>query len=60
MSTRIALGIIVGLALGFAVVFASFGEMLVVALFGAIGFVVAKVLDGELDLSRYVSSRSER
>jgi len=60
MSTRIALGIIVGLALGFALVFASFGEMLVVALFGAIGFVVAKVLDGELDLSRYVSSRSER
>ena len=31
--------------------------MLIVALFALIGFVVAKVLDGELDLSQYVSGR---
>jgi hypothetical protein len=52
--TRTALGIIVGLALGLAVAFGSFGQMLIVALFGIIGFVVARVLDGELDLSAYL------
>ena len=60
MFSRTALGIVVGLALGFAVVFGSFSEMLVVAFFGAIGFVVAKALEGELDLSQYVSRRNER
>jgi hypothetical protein len=60
MMTRTVFGTFVGLALGFAVIFGSFGDMLVVALFGAIGFVVAKVVEGELDLSRYMSNRSNR
>lgn len=55
--TRTTLGILIGLALGLAFVFGSFGDMLVVALFGIIGFVVAKVLDGDLDLSPYLSGR---
>jgi hypothetical protein len=55
--TRTALGILVGLALGLAVAFGSFGQMLIVALFGVIGFVVAKALDGELDLGPYLSRR---
>jgi hypothetical protein len=54
---RSTLGIIVGLALGLALAFGSFGQMLIVALFALIGFVVAKVLDGDLDLSQYVSGR---
>ena len=60
MTNRVALATVVGLALGFAVVFASFGDMLVVALFAAIGYVLAKVLDGDLDLSRYSSNRNQR
>lgn len=60
MMTRTFFGTFVGLALGFAVIFGSFGDMLVVALFGGIGFVVAKALGGELDLSHYVSNRSNR
>jgi hypothetical protein len=36
------------------VAFGSFGQMLIVALFGIIGFVVAKALDGELDLGPYL------
>jgi ABC-type sulfate transport system permease component len=52
---RSTLGLLVGLALGFALVFGSFGDMLVVALFGAIGFAVSKVIDGELDLAPYLS-----
>jgi hypothetical protein len=60
MTTRTALATIVGLALGFAVVFASFGDMLVIALFAAIGYVIAKILDGDLDLSRYSTNRTRR
>lgn len=55
--TRTALGTIIGLALGLALAFGSFGQMLIVALFGVIGFIVAKVLEGELDLSSYLSGR---
>ena len=57
--TRTALGIIIGLALGLAVAFGSFGQMLIVALFGIAGFVVARVLDGELDLSPYLPRRRD-
>ncbi len=52
--TRSTIGIVVGIALGFAVAFGSFGQMLIVALFTAIGFVVAKVLDGGVDLGQYL------
>lgn len=52
--TRSTVGILVGIALGFAVAFGSFWQMLIVALFAAIGFVVAKVLDGNVDLSQYL------
>jgi hypothetical protein len=56
---RTALGIIIGLALGLAVAFGSFGDMLIVALFGIIGFVVAKVIDGDLDLGPYLPRRRD-
>jgi ABC-type sulfate transport system permease component len=55
--TRSTVGILVGLALGFAMAFGNFGQMLIVALFALVGFVVAKILDGDLDLSQYVSGR---
>ncbi len=48
--SRSTLGLIVGLVLGYAAIFGGFGEMLVVALLGAIGFVVGKALEGDLDL----------
>jgi hypothetical protein len=55
--TRTNMGIIIGLVLGLAFVLGSFGDMLIVALFAAVGFVVAAVLDGDLDLSPYLSGR---
>lgn len=59
--TRTALGTIVGLVLGVTVVFANFGYMLVVALFAAIGYGVAKVLDGDVDVAELLSrGRSNR
>jgi voltage-gated potassium channel Kch len=48
-------GLFAGLLLGIALVVGDFGDMLVVALFGAIGFVVARVLEGDLDLNDLVS-----
>ena len=57
---RISLGVLVGMALGFAVVFGSFGDMLVVALFGALGYGVAKIVDGDLDLSAILAGRRHR
>ncbi len=53
--TRSTLGILIGIALGVTVAFGSFGQMLIVALFAVIGFVVAKVLDGNTDLTPYLS-----
>ena len=57
--TRTTLGIVIGLALGLALAFGSFGQMLIVALFAIIGFVVAKVLDGDLDLAAYLPRRRD-
>jgi hypothetical protein len=54
---RTSLGTIVGLTLGVTLAFGSFGQMLIVALFGALGFAVARVLSGDLDLSSYLQGR---
>jgi hypothetical protein len=59
MTRTTAIGVLAGLALGLAVAFGNFGDMLIVALFGVIGFVVAKVVDGELDLGSYLSRRRD-
>ena len=53
------LGTVVGLVLGLVIAFGTFGQMLIVALFGAIGYVIAKVIAGELDLSPYMNGRRE-
>ncbi|HEY2638289.1 MAG TPA: hypothetical protein VGI66_00190 [Streptosporangiaceae bacterium] len=57
---RTALATLTGLLLGLALVFGSFGEMLIVALFGAIGYVIAKILNGELDVQGWLSRSRSR
>ena len=52
---RPALATITGLVLGLALVFGSFGDMLIVGLFGLFGYVIAKVLDGDLDVQGWLS-----
>ncbi len=56
---RTALATVTGLILGLALVFGSFGDMLIVALLGAIGYSIAKVLDGDWDVQGWLS-RSRR
>nr|WP_141281841.1 hypothetical protein [Pseudonocardia hydrocarbonoxydans] len=51
------LGLIVGLVLGVAGAFGGFSAFVVVLLLGAIGLLVGRYLDGQLDLSEF-SERS--
>lgn len=53
-------GLIVGLILGLTLVLEGFEEMLVVALFGALGFLAMKVVEGEIDLTPYLGGRNRR
>lgn len=57
---RVSLATIVGLVLGLTVVFANFGYMLIVAVFAALGYGAAKVLDGDLDLSGLINRNRDR
>jgi ABC-type sulfate transport system permease component len=51
------IGLLVGIALGFAAAFGGFGAFAIVAVLAVIGFVVGKVVEGDLDLSPYLSGR---
>ena len=47
-------GLFVGLLLGMALAFDGFGSMLIVAFCGAVGYVIMKVVQGEIDLTPYL------
>jgi ABC-type phosphate transport system permease subunit len=47
-------GLFTGLLLGIALIIGDFADMLVVAFFGAIGYVVMKVFEGELDIGEMI------
>ncbi len=53
-------GMIAGLALGFAGYFGGFGAFLLVAALGAVGFVVGRFLEGDLELGDFFRSRYNR
>ncbi len=54
------IGMIVGMALGFAGYFGGFGAFLLVAALGAVGFVVGRFLQGDLELGDFFRARDER
>ncbi|WGW11728.1 hypothetical protein LWF01_16780 [Saxibacter everestensis] len=53
-------GLFVGLILGLVVVFGGFGELLIVVLFGAVGLVVGRVIEGKIDLQAILGRSSDR
>ena len=55
--SRSSLGLLVGLILGVVLLFDDFGGMLIVALIGAVGFGIGKIIDGELDVSQLMQGR---
>jgi hypothetical protein len=54
-------GLFTGLLLGIALIIGDFSDMLVVAFFGAIGYLVMKVFEGEIDVGEIIDrNRRER
>ena len=53
-------GLFVGLLLGLALAFEGFGAMLIVAFCGAVGYVVMKVVEGEIDLTQYLGGQNRK
>ncbi len=54
------IGMIAGMALGFAGYFGGFAAFLLVAALGAIGFVVGRFLEGDLDPGDFFRTRGTR
>ncbi|RST09976.1 hypothetical protein EF908_40850 [Streptomyces sp. WAC04770] len=52
-----AVGLLAGMALGFAGYFGGFGAFVLVAALGAIGFIAGRFLDGDLEPSDFFRSR---
>ena len=51
------IGMVAGMALAFAGYFGGFGAFLLVAALGAVGFVVGRLLEGDLELGDFFRSR---
>lgn len=56
MSTAVV-GLITGMALGFAGYFGGFGAFLLVAALGAVGFVAGRFAEGDLELGEFFRGR---
>jgi hypothetical protein len=53
-------GMIAGMALAFAGYFGGFGAFLLVAALGAVGFLVGRLLEGDMDLGDFFRPRGDR
>ncbi|MET7363385.1 hypothetical protein ACH4D5_28180 [Streptomyces sp. NPDC018029] len=54
------IGMVAGMALGFAGYFGGFGAFLLVAALGAIGFVAGRFLEGDLEPGDFFRGRGDR
>ena len=54
------IGLFVGLALGAVLAFSGFSDFVLVAAAAVIGFLVGKVLDGQIDLTEYLGAARRR
>ncbi|ARP69595.1 hypothetical protein LK07_07255 [Streptomyces pluripotens] len=54
------IGMIAGMLLGFAGYFGGFGAFLLVAALGAVGFVVGRFAEGDLELGDFFRTRDDR
>ncbi|MEU0743201.1 hypothetical protein [Streptomyces sp. NPDC006134] len=55
-----AVGMIAGMALGFAGYFGGFGAFLLVAALGAVGLAVGRFLEGDWELGDFFRARDDR
>lgn len=54
------LGVFAGILLAIAAAAGGWEYFLLALVFAAVGFAIGKILDGELDLSPYLSNRNSR
>jgi hypothetical protein len=54
------IGLVVGMALGFAGYFGGFAAFLLVAALGAVGFVAGRLLEGDLEIGDLIRSTKAR
>ncbi|MFE9999344.1 hypothetical protein [Streptomyces avermitilis] len=54
------IGMIAGMALGFAGYFGGFGAFLLVAALGVVGLVVGRVIEGDLEFGDFFRPRDDR
>ncbi len=59
MSTTV-IGLFTGLLIGLAIAIDGFNGFLLLVVFGAVGVVIGKVLDGDLDVSSMLNSATSR
>jgi len=58
---RATIGLFTGLLIGIALALGDFGDALIVALLGLLGWLVTKVIDGDIDVNDYIGgSRRQR
>jgi len=55
--SRVTVGLFTGLIIGLALALGGLGDALIVGFAGLVGWLVVKVLDGDIDLSDYISGR---
>ncbi|MFB7777404.1 hypothetical protein [Streptomyces bauhiniae] len=55
-----AVGMIAGMALGFAGFYGGFGAFVLVAALGAVGFFAGRFVDGDLELGDFFRHRDDR
>ncbi|MFD9071207.1 MULTISPECIES: hypothetical protein [Streptomyces] len=53
-------GLLAGMALGFAGWFGGFGAFLLVAALGAVGFVLGRLMDDGIGIREFLSGRADR
>lgn len=58
--SRTSVALFVGLILGLTAAFGTFGQFVIVLLFGAIGLVVGMILDGKIDLQALIGRATEK
>ncbi|MGW2519594.1 hypothetical protein ACWC09_21770 [Streptomyces sp. NPDC001617] len=58
--SKAVVGMIAGMALGFAGYFGGFGAFLLVAALGAVGFVAGRFLEGDLEIGDFFRTREDR
>jgi nitrate/nitrite transporter NarK len=53
-------GLLAGLVLGFAGAFGGLGAFLIVLVLGAVGLIIGRVLDGQLDINAVLGRGRDR